>query len=288
MKYWLIYFLCVVIITGGVVFAADRLVEKEEIPSLSVFSGGEIREMSVEKFVLRLLLAEGQNCESFQSKKALAVAARSCGVYLSLFGCKHDGFDACDDGGCCFYLGDPMEADDEFLAECVLAAEETKGLCLTYENLPAMALFSRCHGSGSLDCGDFTYLTAVGEEEPCQEHQKEFSAEYDPLCEKMGCEKEAIVSNSVLVYGDNRKCSFGVIGGRYMTAEEISEALGIKSREFVLTFENDRINVKSFGVGNGFGLSVCGCQRLAEEGFDFEKILEYYYPKLTLNKIYQG
>lgn len=288
MKYWLIYFLCVAVITGGVPIAADRLLEKESVPSLSVLCGGEICEMSAEEFALRVLLAEGQDCEGLQAKKALAVAARSCGVYLSLFGCKHDGFDLCDDGNCCFYLGDPMKAQERFLAECVSAVEETKGICLTYDDLPAMALFSKCHGSGSRDCPDFTYLTAVSEEELCQEHKREFTADYTALCEKTGCAKEEIISNSALVYEVNRKCRFAIIGGKYLSAEEISDVLGTKGLEFALTFEENRINGESFGVGSGFGLSVCGCERLGQEGFDFEKILEYYYPKLTLNKIYQN
>ncbi len=288
MKLWLIYFLCVTFIVAGVSFGMDKLVEQPDLPEISVSVKGEITQMTVEEFTLRVLLAEGQVLEHKEAKKALAVSARSCGMYLSLFGCKHDDFDACDNGDCCFNLGDPTLADIEFLEECVIAARETFGLCLSFENIPAMALFSLCNGSGSVDCREFGYITAVKEEETCQIHTKESVLDFAVFQEIAGCEKEELTKNSVVVYNENQKCDFAVLGGKYIKGEELSKALSAHSREFIVSFGEDGIHTSVYGVGNGFGLSLCGSEQKAKNGWNFEEIIENYYPKLTLNKMYHN
>lgn len=288
MKHWLLCFLCAVLLVSGSVFASDRLVDAPETPTLYVSVKGEITEMTAEEFALRVLLAEGINCPSAESKKAVAVSARSCGVYLSAFGCKHDDFDACDNGNCCFNLGDPVKANEEYLQECVLAVEETFGLCLCLENLPAMALFSLCNGSGSMDCPDFGYITAVKEDNTCQIHTNESVLDFEVLQEIAECDKSDLIENSVIVYGENKKCEFSVLGGTYIKAQELTDTLCLNSREFVLEFKEDGIHTKAFGVGSCFGLSLCGSEEKAKNGWNFEEIIKYYYPKLTLNKMYNN
>ncbi|MBE6691874.1 MAG: hypothetical protein E7586_00890 [Ruminococcaceae bacterium] len=286
MKPWIIYFLCVTIMVTGVSFGMDKLVEQPDLPTISVSVKGEITQMTAEEFTLRVLLAEGTELRHKESKKALAVAARSCGTYLSLFGCKHDDFDVCDNGDCCFNLGDPTLAERDYLEKCLIATQETLGLCLTFENLPAMALFSLCNGSGSIDCPEFSYITAVKEEETCQLHTKESVLDFAVLQEIAGCERDELTQNSVLVYKDNNKCDFAILGGKYIKAEELSKALSTDSGEFALEFTDDGIHTLVYGVGKGFGLSICGSEKKAESGWDFKEIIENYYPGLTLNKIY--
>ena len=286
MKYLIIYFLCVAIVVSGTFVATDRLVEQPDLPTISVSLKGKITQMTVEEFTLRVLLAEGSSLEHIEAKKAFAVSARSCGMYLSLFGCKHDDFDACDNGDCCFNLGDPTLANVDFLEKCAVATQETQGIYLTFDGLPAMALFSLCNGSGSVDCAEFEYITAVKEDGVCEIHTKESSLDFSVLEEIAGCERDELAENSVIVYNDNKKCEFAVLGGKYIKAEELSKALSTHSREFVVNFAEDGIHTKTFGVGNGFGLSLCGSEKKAKSGWNFEEIIKNYYPGLTLNKIY--
>lgn len=286
MKYWLIYFLCISLTVGGSLFAADRLFEKNEVPALSVLIDSEICEISAEEFAVRVLIALGDGCKEAENKKAVAVAARSCAAYIARFGCKHDGFDLCDDGNCCFALGDPFYTEADFLAECVDAVKETHGLCLTFDSTPAMALFSPCNGSGGVDCKEFPYIIAVAEKERCNLHITERAVDYSFLETELDCGKEEIISNSALIYDDNQKCRFAILGGKYFEGSHIKDLLNLESEEFTLALEADCVTAKSYGVGNGLGLSVCGGDRLARKGFCFEDILKNYYPNLELNKMY--
>ena len=272
MKYWLACFLAILLTICSCLFAVDKLFPHKNIPKLDLFINGEIKTVDTEEFALRVLLAQGENCESFENKKALAVAGRSCGVYISTFGCKHDDFDVCDDKSCCFALVDPLNANEAFLAECVSAVEETKGLCLYNENLPAMALFSLCNGSGSENCTQFPYNTAVGESKACDIHKKEAFADYSVLREAVDCDKDQILNNSLVVYKENRKCEFVILGGKRFEGEDFRNLLNLESNEFVLTFQEDKFKAETIGIGNGFGLSICGGEALAKEGKSFEEI----------------
>lgn len=285
MKNWIIYFFCVMLGIGIIPFGAKKAMGESEY-KIRVEYRDEISEMTMDEFVLRVLVAQNDYCKSFESKKALAVAIRSCGYYLSCFGCKHDDFDVCDSADCCFALGDIENSSESIIEQCRRALNDTKGLVLTYNSMPAMGIFHLCSGSGTDFCADFPYLSAVSEEIPCQEHIYEETCDFATL-DKLGIDKTQL-SNSVLVYNDNKKCDFAIISGKCVSATEIMEILNIKSSEFGIEFSDTQIKIKGFGIGNGYGMSLCGAEKMAVAGKDYVEILENYFPDLELNKMYNN
>lgn len=285
MKNWVIYFLCVMLGIGLVPLGAKHAMG-ESNPEIRVEYKGEIIDMPMDEFVLRILVAQSDYCKSFETKKALAVAARSCGMYLSVFGCKHEDFDACDKADCCFALGETEGFDETLIQQCERAINDTKGMVLTYNSLPAMAVFHLCSGSGTDNCNEFEYLSPVAEENPCTWHVYEETRDFSDL-EQLGIDKTQL-ENSVLVYNDNKKCDFAVINGKSVSASEITEMLDIKSSEFNIEYSDNQIIIKGFGIGNGYGLPICGGEKMAQKGKDYAEILQNYFPYLELNKIYNN
>lgn len=288
MRNWILYFLAVAISVVSVPFAAEKTV-KTEIPALTLFSNGEITEISIEDFALRLLLEQEEHCKQAEALKALAVSARSIGAYLSVFGCKHSDFDICDDKNCCFALSDPLNADEKALERCKTALSETYGFILTSDALPAMALFTLCSGSGTWDCEEFSYLVNVAETERCPLHITEQIHSYADLAELMpeGTEIDDIKNDSVIIY-ENQKCAFGVLCGKYTETQNLISALGLKSPEFTIEFGENNIESISYGIGHGYGMSICGANKMAESQKQYTEILENYYPELILNKLYHN
>lgn len=290
MKNLLLCFFAVLLSISLLPIAASKTVAADPVPMMTVSLDGNITEMTVEDYTLMALLGEGAECESRQSKLSLAVAIRSCAIYATNFGLKHKEFAFCDDSGCCFALVDPKDAQSDALTECTAAASETFGQILTHDSEPALALFTLCAGSGTRDNRDFPYLTAVTESEKCDLHKFETSVEmssvaYFAVINETG-EEDNIKNNSCLVYGTNEKCEFGVFGGKMVSGEELAALLGLPSTEFELFFRNENAEAVSYGVGNGYGLNLCGAERMAKENFGFAEILEFYYPELKLKKIY--
>ncbi len=280
MKSWILMLCAVLLSVTLLPFVAAKSVKEEIVPTLSVFYEDNICEMSAEEYALLVLLGEGKTLKNSETLKSLAVSARTIALYFSLYGCKHEDFDACSDGRCCLKLGSIAEADEAFLDSAREAVDSTKGLALTLDDKPVLALFCLCASSGTRQSEDFIYLSPTAEETKCDIHKFTQSFEKEGLLE--GVDDKS----SCVVYDGSNKCEFLVIGGRKLDADEFMKEMSLASPEFSLFFEDERVVIEVGGVGNGFGLNLCGAERKAEGGMSFEEILEIYYPRLNLNKIY--
>lgn len=280
MKSFFVYF-CVILLSLGVVpLAVAKSPYETAIPDLTVFENGEITKIDAEEYTLRVLLAEGSICESIEAKKALAVAARSCALYFSLYGCKHESFDVCTDKDCCIPLGSRENASGEQLAAAESATNETRGMILTSNGLPSLALFTHCAGSGTQQSEDFAYLSPTAENSKCDIHI------FTKTVAAQGFLESISEENTALVYDEGGNCVFGVFNGRAMDGASIANALSLPGTEFTLTIAEGGIEAVCNGVGHGYGLNLCGAQRLAEGNMPFDEIINIYFPKLVLNKIY--
>lgn len=65
---------------------------------------------------------------------------------------------------------------------------------------------------------------------------------------------------------------------------EIREILGLRSSDFNVDYdkESKKFVFRVFGYGHGVGMSQCGAQYMAQQGSDYKKILEWYYPNTSV------
>ena len=144
MRYWALCFFAIALSFIFIPIIAEKSVASGSEQEIEVSINGNVETITVEEYVLRVLIAEKDSCESIETKKALSVAARSCAYYFSLYGCKHESFAACDDGECCIELGVPEDEEQAVLDELKSVCEATRGEILTLDSMPAIALFSKC------------------------------------------------------------------------------------------------------------------------------------------------
>ncbi len=289
MKNLLLYFFIFGFITLLLPFGAKQAMGGEINMLISVSDGENVEDITVEEFTFRVLLAEGIEAESFEAKKALAVAIRSCGGNISINGCKHKDFDVCNDGNCCFPMGKAEDFEKEYADECQKAVDQTRGEVLIYENVPAMALQTACASRGTQKCEEYEYLSAVPEKEGCEKHKTEYTFGIADLKEKLGfkwLDSEILRNESCLAYGDNKKCSFAVLGGKAVWQHELMASLELASPEFYIYYTAEGARVECFGMGSGYGLNICGAEKLAKAEKDYKFILEYYFPKLKHKVFY--
>ncbi len=284
MKYWILYFLAIFFAVMIVPILAANSVATEEPPKLTALINDQEQELSIEEYTLRVLIAQDASCENTECKKALAVAARSCAMYFSLYGCKHQDYEVCDDGNCCIALGDPQNIDSETLSALISVCEETKGQILTVDSIPAIALFTLCASKGTTQCEEFPYLTPVPESERCEIHKTELELEIDG--ELAGIFGNTTEHPPYLVYNETEKCEFAILGGNIKSGAEVSKLLNLPTVEFTISINENKLSTVCYGIGHGYGLNICGADKLAETGMDYENILKIYYPKLEMNKMY--
>lgn len=76
------------------------------------------------------------------------------------------------------------------------------------------------------------------------------------------------------------------MNGKSYTGEELREELGLKSANFNVTeLEPGKIRIVTKGHGHGFGLSQYTAQKMAEQGEDYRKILQYFFPGTELENV---
>ncbi len=279
------FFVLIAVLLGLIPFAASKSVADSGNIYISVMLADGICEMDIEEYTLRVLIAEGHKCENAETKKALAVATRSCGMYFALYGMKHENYDVCTDKNCCLPLGDPKNAEGRYLAELAAAASETKGVILTLDELPAMSLFTLCASRGTRYCKEFEYLVPIENPEKCNKHITELVFSIEEYSTVLQAPQGA---DSCLVYCENEKCEFGVFGNKMLSANELVAAFSLPSYEFTLDISENEAKFTCYGAGNGIGLDLCAADKLAATGYGYENLLMIFYPNLEINKIYNA
>lgn len=283
MKYWIAYFLAFAVATTALPFIAQNSVLGQVERTMTIHKNGETVEISVEEYLLAAMITQSNGIESPECLKALAVSIRSLATACSLYGCKHESYALCDDAACCIALGCPDDVEKSRLDMLKTACAETNGIVLTYDSLPAMTLFTRCASKGTSDNAEYPYLVSVPESESCQKHVSESEHEIEnELFDLLGNTEE---TPPYLIYDDNDKCVLAIAKGKTADVRDIQRALSLASNEFVLEIDGTTLFARCHGIGHGYGLNLCGAENMAKIGFGYEKILEFYYPKLKMNKI---
>ena len=62
----------------------------------------------------------------------------------------------------------------------------------------------------------------------------------------------------------------------------LRRALGLRSTDFTIRYENGQFYIMTHGYGHGVGLSQWGAKAFAEQGLSYDAILAHYFPGTTL------
>lgn len=73
-------------------------------------------------------------------------------------------------------------------------------------------------------------------------------------------------------------------GNRMMSGEDFRYALNLPSACFKITFEGKQVMLTVYGQGNGIGFDQYGANRQAEEGKNYEQLLQYYLPGVKVGE----
>ena len=61
--------------------------------------------------------------------------------------------------------------------------------------------------------------------------------------------------------------------------------MGLRSTDFSLKKDGDKIIISTIGYGHGVGMSQYGALGMAEDGYNYEEILSYYYSDTKIKKM---
>lgn len=262
---------------------------------------GQIEEVPLDIYLYNVVSAEMPVSFEIEALKAQAIVARTYTIYKSNTNeLKHGEANICDKSTCCqawISKEDRLAKWEEPQRQSnwdkiVNAVDSTKGKIITYEGQPINAFFhSNSGGATEIPLNvwggsGYPYLQTVetiGEDTYSQykstvEYTKEellqilrdnfTNVEINFSIPEDICILERTTSNRV------QKVKFGSVT---ITGVEARNILKLKSANFTIQQEDEKIKFHVIGYGHGVGMSQTGADSLAKQGKTAEEIIKHFY-----------
>ena len=261
----------------------------------------KVEEIDLDQYLYGVVSAEMPASFEAEALKAQAVVARTYTIYKIVNNDgKHEKADICDDSTCCqawISKEDRLEKwdednRDEYWNKIVKAVNETQGKIVTYEGKPINAFFHSNSG-GKTEApinvwggSGYPYLQSVSTagEDAYSQYSSEASFSKKEFEEKIKevhsdfkinyKEKDCI---KIEEYTDGDRVKTIKIGNLKLSGVEVRNIFGLRSANFTVTVDDDKIEFKVTGYGHGVGMSQTGADSLAKEGKTYEDIIHHFY-----------
>ena len=289
--------------------STESLPEAPEIPdeddeTIRLLTDNGVLELSMRDYLTEVLLSEMPPDFPLEARKAQAVAARTF-TRKKMLHPKHEEAAVCADSSCCqawtsredlaAKYGADFEAVWEAARQAVL---DTAGEVLTFEGELIDAVYFSCSG-GSTEAAvavwgsDVPYLQSV--ESPGEEAAPRFFStvsvspeEFSRVLREEAPKIDLSGEPETWLGEETRSDGGGVaslyIGGLPFSGVTLRSLFGLNSANFDLTFADGAFHFDVRGFGHRVGLSQYGAENMAELGFSYRTILEFYYQGAKVEK----
>ena len=266
----------------------------------------KIEKINLDEYLYGVVAAEMPASFEEEALKAQAVVARTYTVYkIANNDGKHGKADICDDSTCCQAWISEDDRKDKWKekeresnwSKIVNAVNSTQGKIITYDGKPINAFFHSNSGGETeapIDVwggSEYPYLQSVataGEDAYSQysseaeftktefkEKIKELHSDFEIDFEDEDCLK-------IEEYTDGNRVKKMKVGNLELSGVEIRNIFGLRSANFKVSIENDKIKFEVTGYGHGVGMSQTGADSLAKEGNTYEDIIHHYYTNVKI------
>lgn len=173
--------------------------------------------------------------------------------------------------------------------QAVRACKETEGEILTYQKEVCYCPYFFNSNGVTRDAfevfseSEYPYLISVPShrDEECNTY---LSYYYYTKKDFGSSEKEENALISILEYDKAGYVSWVKVGDTVMGGEVFREQYGLPSSCFSVEQQENQIRIVCKGNGHGFGFSQYGANTMAKEGKNYEQLLKYYFPEVSLEK----
>lgn len=268
---------------------------------------GEVEQVNIDEYLCNVVSAEMPADYEVEALKAQSIVARTYTVY-KILNKKHDNADICDDSTCCQAW---ISKDDRFarweeskresnwqkICDCVGA---TKGKIVTYDNQPINAFFhSNSGGVTEVPVNvwggtGYPYLQSVetSGEDAYNQYSSEVVLTQEELINKLK-EKYSDISIDfsndedikILEYTESTRVKTVRFGNHEISGVETRTLLGLRSTNFEVIKENDKVKFSVKGYGHGVGMSQTGADSMAKQGSTAEEIIVHFYSGVEIKNV---
>ena len=269
----------------------------------------EVEEVNLEEYLCNVVSAEMPVDFEIEALKAQAIVARTYTIY-KINNKKHDNADICDSSSCCqawISKDDRLSRSEENKREenwkkIERAVNETNGKIITYEGKPINAFFhSNSGGTTEVPINvwggsGYPYLQMVetSGEEGYTQYASEVTLNFDEILNKIKEKYSDIQIDftkdddiKILERTESDRVKPIKFGNHNLSGVEARTIFGLRSTNFEIEKQEDKITFKVKGYGHGVGMSQTGADSLAKQGKNAEDIIHHFYSNVELKDISQ-
>lgn len=264
----------------------------------------KVSNVNLEKHLIGVLAAEMPASYEIEALKAQAVAARS--YILSKLGKEnsaHPNASICTNPSHC--KGWLSETDakakwksaeqTKYWNKLKSAVLTTEGEYMIYDDAVVEACFFSSGGSRTENSEDvwqasLPYLRSVENPEPADNTLSKAVFTNAEFMTKIAPHLDSATTDTVPAFSDTERTDGGSVSriticGKTFKGTEIRSIFGLKSANFTITADADKIVFDVIGNGHGVGMSQKGANEMAKSGKKYTEILSHYYTNIQIVKM---
>lgn len=257
-----------------------------------------IEELNIEEYLIGVLAAEMPASFHEEALKAQAVAARSYALY-KINNNNGNNYDILTDVTNQSYITkeamqEKWQEDYEYyLTKITKAVQDTESEVMYYDN-EIIEAFYFAMSNGKTEDAAFVFnetLPYIKSVESSWDNDSLNNFIVNTTFSKTNfCEKLSISNCSNIIINNIKRTSTNrieslVINNQQFGGTEIRKLLNLRSTDFEISIDENSVNITTKGYGHGVGMSQYGANGMANAGYNYKDILNYYYNDITINKI---
>ncbi len=258
----------------------------------------EIQKMPLEEYIVGVLAGEMPISFDMEALKAQAVASRSYALKRMEYN-KDKGYDVVDSVMNQVYLdNDYLKAAwginyPKNINKLRKAVGSTIDEYLEYNNTVVDALFFSTSNGYTEDSNnvfefDCPYLKSV--ESPWDENVSEAYIttkimNLTDFYQKLNIPYNKNLNIEIIKRSNTHRILLLKINNYEFKGTDIYNKLSLRSTDFEIDLQGNTIKITMKGYGHGVGMSQYGALGMAKAGYNYEEILNHYYPNTSLTKL---
>lgn len=256
-------------------------------------SNGQTINMSLDEYLIGVVAAEMPASFNIEALKAQAVVART--YTLKLIEQKRELTDTISTQ---VYKSNEelnntwQDSYNKYYSKIRSAVMDTKDLCIKYNGKLIDAVYHASSNGYTQDAkmvwnNDIPYLKSVPSpwDTTSSAFLRSILIPFSQISSTLGTNFNFESIIEVLSKDDSGRISKIKINDKEYTGVQIRNLLELRSADFDYEIKNDGVNFTTRGYGHGVGMSQYGANGMANSGYNYKQIINYYYTNVNIEKI---
>lgn len=168
------------------------------------------------------------------------------------------------------------------------AVNETKGKVILYNNEYIDAVYhstsnGKTENSKNVWKNILPYLVSVDSswDKNVKSYKKETIFEINEFCNILKLDVEEPITYEI-IHNETGRVRQITINNKTFSGTEFRNLLKLRSADFEIEINDEKVKVTTYGYGHGVGMSQYGANEMAKQGYSYIQILKHYYTGVVI------